>query len=103
LTPEASLESLGLMRDQAIDMTSVLLSLDDLALLLEALDSHEYWQVGDVLPRNDGMVWIPGDCVDSVDRYCVDEAPSEEQADAIEAVRRCRELAARLRVASVEK
>jgi hypothetical protein len=85
------------MRDQAIEPTWVPLSLDDVALLLEALDSHEYWQIGDVLPRNDGMVWIPGDCVGSVDRYWEDEEPTEEQAEAIDAVRRCRELAERLR------
>jgi hypothetical protein len=101
LTPEASLESLGLMRDQAIEPTSVPLSLDDLALLLEALDSHEYWQIGDVLPRNNGMVWIPGDCVGSVDRYWGDDEPTEEQAHAIDAVRKCRELAERLRVTPV--
>jgi hypothetical protein len=100
LTPEEALESLGLVRDQAIEPTSVPLSLDDLALLLEALDSHKYWQIGDVLPRNDRMVWIPGDCVGSVDRYWEDEEPTEEQADAIDAVRRCRELAERLRVSS---
>lgn len=76
----------------------MLLTRDDLALLLDALDSHEYWQLGDVLPRNDAMVWIPGDCVDSADRYWQHELPTEEQADAIDAVRRCRELAGRLRV-----
>ncbi len=89
------------MGDLATEQPSVSLSLDDLTLLLEALDSHEYWQAGDSLPRNDGMVWIPGDCVGSVDRYWGDEAPTQEQAGAIDAVQRCRELAERLRIASV--
>ena len=90
------------MPKDSVESRSVQLSPEDLALLLEALDSHEYWQVGDVLPRNDGMVWIPGDSVDVVDRYWHDEDPSEEQADAIEQVRHCRELAQRLRAAHLE-
>lgn len=72
------------------------------ALLLDALDSHEYWQIGDVLPRNDGMAWIPGDCVGAFDRYWQDEEPTDDQMDAIEEVRRCRELAERLRLAHVD-
>jgi hypothetical protein len=95
------------MPDSSDDLRSVLLALDDLALLLEALGSHEYWQVGDVLPRNDGMVWIPGDSVGVVDRFWRDEDPTEdpteEQADAIEQVRRCRELAERIRAAFVDQ
>ncbi len=73
------------------------LSADELTLLLDALDSHEYWQIGDVLPRNDGMVWIPGDCAGPLDRYWHGDKPTEEQLGAIEQVRRCRELADRLR------
>lgn len=97
-----SLESLGAVADEGIERRSVHLSLDELGLLLDALDSHEYWQVGDVLPRNDGMVWIPGDCVGSFDRHWRDEEPTDEQMDAIEEVRRCRELAERLRLAHVD-
>ena len=89
------------MPDEAIERRSVHLSLSELALLLDALDSHEYWQIGDVLPRNDGMVWIPGDCVGAFDRYWQDEEPTDDQMDAIEEVRRCRELAERLRRAHV--
>jgi hypothetical protein len=48
------------------------------------------------------MIWIPGDCVGSFDRYWQDEVPTDEQVDAIEQVRRCRELADRIRVAYVE-
>lgn len=102
MTSEAFLESLGGVSEEAIQRRAVQLSTDDLTLLLDALDSHEYWQIGDVLPRNDGMVWIPGDSVGTVDRYWEDEASTEEQADAIEQVRRCRELAERIRLALVE-
>ncbi len=77
----------------------VALSPGDLALLLEALDAHEYWELGEVLPRNDGMVWIPGDSVGPVDRYWEDDEPTSEQVDAIEAVRENRRLAERLRSA----
>lgn len=91
------------MPDEAIERRAVQLSPDDLTLLIEALDSHEYWQVGDVLPRNDGMVWLPGDSVGAVDRYWEGEEPTEEQADAIEQVRRCRKLAERIRAAYIEQ
>lgn len=69
----------------------------DLELLLDALDSHEYWQLGEGLPRNNGLVWLPGDGVDVTDRYWGDEQPTVEQREAIRAVERCRELADRLR------
>jgi hypothetical protein len=72
----------------------------ELALLIDALDAYEYWQLGDVLPRNNGMVWIPGDSIDEVDRYWQDEEPTAEQAGAIAAVQEARGLAERLRDAS---
>lgn len=71
----------------------------ELTLLVEALDSFEYWQLGDVLPRNDGMVWIPGDAVGPVDRYWDGREPTVKQAEAIDAVRECRRLAGELRSA----
>ena len=39
----------------------------EVRLLLEALDSHEYWQLGDQLPRNNGHLFIPGDFVGDED------------------------------------
>jgi hypothetical protein len=67
----------------------------DLQLLLEGLDAYESWQLGHVLPRNNGMVFLPDDPF--AERYWpADVAPSEIQAEAIEAVRSCRELAERL-------
>jgi hypothetical protein len=81
------------------DSTLPTLSADEYELLLEALDSHEYWQLGEALPRNDGMVWVPGDCVDPIDPYWQAGEPSTSQAEAIEAVEACRRLAAKLRAA----
>lgn len=69
----------------------------DLDLILDALDSHEYWQLGDGLPRNNGMVWLPGDAVDATDRYWGDDTPTGEVRGAIRAVESCRALADRLR------
>lgn len=96
---EEAREPVGMAQAAGDSSIGVLLSRSDVALVLEALDSHEYWQIGDVLPRNDGMVWVPGDCVGPYDRYWRDEQPTERQADAIEQVRRCRALAERLRLA----
>ena len=77
------------------DMVSIGLSVDEIHLLLEGLDAYEYWQLGDVLPRNNGMVFLPDDLF--AERYWpADEIPSEAQAEAIEAVRVCRGLAERL-------
>jgi hypothetical protein len=68
----------------------------DVALLVESLDSHEYWQLGDVLPRRDGLVFIPGDMEPDV--LWEDDEPTEEQRAAIDEVLQCRRLADRLRV-----
>ena len=65
-----------------------------LLVLLEALDALEYWQLGDGLPRHDGMVWIPGDSVGD-DRFW-DRQPTPEENERIESVRRCRLFASRL-------
>lgn len=66
----------------------------ELSVLLEALDALEYWQLGDELPRHDGMVWIPGDAVGE-DRYWA-RAPSAPESEAINAIQTCRSLARRL-------
>ena len=77
------------------DTIAVQLSVDEIHRLLEGLDAYEYWQLGDVLPRNNGMVFLPDDPF--AERYWpADVAPSETQAEAIEAVRACRGLAERL-------
>ncbi len=58
------------------DVVSVRLAPDEIHLLLEGLDAYEYWQLGDVLPRNNGMVFLPDDPFGA--RYWpADEAPSD--------------------------
>lgn len=39
----------------------------DVALLIEALDSHEYWQLSESHERNDGYSTIPDGQNDDVD------------------------------------
>lgn len=73
----------------------VSLSISDLVLMREALDSHEYWQLGECLPRNNGLVFIPGDALDH-DRYWSGVEPTDEQAAAMGLVLECRALAERL-------
>ena len=73
----------------------VSLSISDLVLMREALDSHEYWQLRAGLPRNCGLVFIPGDALGD-DRYWSGVEPTEEQATAIDLVLECRALTERL-------
>ena len=73
----------------------VTLTANELAMLVEALDCYEYWELGQNLPRNDGAVFLPGDSVDPSDPYWPAD-PTEEEVDAIAAVRRSRALAGRL-------
>jgi hypothetical protein len=74
------------------DAIVVELSREDAWMICEALETYEYWEVGYDLPRNNGYVWLPGDDVGDVDRYWGGSAPSEEQLEAIEGVKRCRAL-----------
>jgi hypothetical protein len=74
---------------------SLTLTADDVAEILEALDSYEYWELGRDLPRNNGAVFIPGDYLGADDPYWATE-PTDDEAVAIEAVRASRRLAARL-------
>jgi hypothetical protein len=76
------------------------LSISDVLLLIEGLDAYEYWQLGDVLPRNNGAVFIPGDLDPEFDHYWGPEPqPSAAQAEAIDQVRTCRALSKRLTAA----
>jgi hypothetical protein len=45
------------MANMATEEITMRLTQSDLALLVESLDSHEYWQLGDVLPRNESP-WV---------------------------------------------
>ena len=77
---------------ETTEAAHVSLSREDLLRLVEALDSYEYWQLGDTLPRSDGQVYIPGDAV-GFDRYWDGEPITAEQLKAIKEVRACRALA----------
>ncbi|MEA2493652.1 MAG: hypothetical protein QOJ29_1563 [Thermoleophilaceae bacterium] len=76
------------------------LSADDVERLVEALDSHEYWQLGDVLPRNNGNVFVPGDLAAGEDRYWDGASVTDELAEVIDEVVACRSLSGRLRRAA---
>ncbi len=92
-------------RDQSreccpVELT-VQLTQDDVALLVEALDAYEYWELGDSLPRNNGAVFIPGDLRPEDDRYWgTSSRPNEVEVEAIDRVRACRNLADRLAATS---
>lgn len=80
---------------EPLDETTITVTQSELNLLVESLDAYEYWQLGDVLPRNNGAVFLPDDPFG--ERYWApDEEPTEEQREAIEGVRRCRDLMRRL-------
>lgn len=70
----------------------------DVSTLYEALDSHEYWQLGSDLPKNDGHVFLPDD--EGAERYWLDPDDNdiEEHAEAIDAIRHARELGEFIRV-----
>ncbi|MGI8792485.1 MAG: hypothetical protein ACR2H3_04820 [Acidimicrobiales bacterium] len=77
---------------------SVQPSADEIKMLLDALDDHEYWRLGDDLPKNDGLVFIPGDLPPDEDRYSGPRPDIKpEAAVKIAAIRRCRALAEQLR------
>jgi hypothetical protein len=78
----------------ADDEITVRIRRSDIALLIESLDSHEYWQLGDVLPRKNGEVFVPGDM--EPDLIWEDAEPTADQHGAIDEVLRCRDLADRL-------
>ena len=71
------------------------LTADEIAEILDALDSYEYWELGRDLPRNNGAVFIPGDYLGAADPYWSTE-PTEGEAVAIEALRASRRLASQL-------
>lgn len=70
------------------------LTVEEVNLILEALDSHEYWQLSDPAWRQDGAVVLPSD--DPV-RWAERTGPTDEQQTAIRDIERSRALAARLR------
>lgn len=82
-----------------MDLT-IRLSLDDVTVLIEALDAYEYWELGDSLPRNNGSVFIPGDLRPENDRYWgAAPSPDDAEVEAIERVQSCRDSSDRLAAA----
>ena len=74
---------------------NVTLSDADLAMIVEAPDCYEYWELGQDLPRNNGAVLLPEDSLDAVDPYW-SESPTDAESNAIGVVRASRYLAERL-------
>lgn len=77
---------------------TITLSAEEVGVLLEALDSHEYWQLGHDLPRRDGAVFIPGDFLGGEDPLWTEEV--EADPTIIAAIGSCRRLADRLSYAT---
>ena len=71
------------------------LSAEDLATIVEALDCYDYWELGQDLPRNNGVVLLPGDSLGATDPYWT-EPPTDTESEAIDSVRASRMLAERL-------
>ena len=74
---------------------NITLSDVDLAMIVEALDCYDYWELGQHLPRNNGAVLLPGGTLGDSDPYWT-EPPTEAEAQAIDSVRASRTLAGRL-------
>ena len=66
---------------------TLVLTASQVALLAEALDSHEYWQLSDPSWRNSGYVILPGDDVPPTPSLGDDAAQQ-----AIDAIREARAL-----------
>jgi hypothetical protein len=77
-----------------LDRHEVPLTSEDISLIVEALDSHEYWQLSDPTWRHSGAVILASD-----DEFLWEQrpAPSDEEREAISEIERCRALADRLR------
>lgn len=76
-----------------LDPAPFVLTDEDLGLILDALDSHEYWQLSDTSWRNSGAVILPtDDALVWLDRPSL----SRSQREAIEEIERCRELSQRV-------
>lgn len=82
------------------DRHEVPLASEDIWLIIEALDSHEYWQLSDPSWRHSGAVILPSD-----DESLWEErtSPTGEERDAIAEIERCRALADRLRLFAAEE
>lgn len=75
------------------------LSAEDVAMIVEALDCYDYWELGQDLPRNNGAVLLPGDTLGDTDPYWT-ESPTDTESEAIDDVRARRLLAERMQLSS---
>lgn len=89
-----------------LSTSTVELTSEEIATLIDALDSHEYWQIaerGDRLPVHNGAVWLPGDYdgPGDSDPYWSEPAQQldEVTTTAIREARQVRRLEAKLRSA----
>lgn len=76
------------------DRQQLALTNADISLIIEALDSHEYWQLSDQTWRHSGAVILPSD---DEARWADRPAPTDEERGAISEIERCRALTDRLR------
>lgn len=74
---------------------NITLSAENLAMIVEALDCYEYWELGQELPRNNGAVLLPGDSLGATDPYWT-APPIDTESEAIDSVRASLMLAERL-------
>lgn len=84
-------EHLGMART---DRHEVPLTVEEVEVLVEALDSHEYRQLSEPTWRNSGAVILPAD---DESAWAERPAPTDDEVTAIVAIERCRALADRLR------
>lgn len=82
------------------ERVSLSLSPAEVALLIEALDSHEYWQLSDPTWRHSGYVRLPADCLDP---WADPVEPTPDQQDVIDEIETCRRLQDALRAGSREE
>lgn len=76
------------------DRHHVLLAKQDIWRIIEALDSHEYWQLSEPTWRHSGVVILPSD---DVLLWEDRPEPTGEERETISEIERCRALADRLR------
>jgi hypothetical protein len=81
----------------AEDLVSLSIAPADIVRLIEALDSHEYWQLSDPTWRHSGDVRLPND---QLDPWAEPEVPTAEERQMIAEIEACRRLQDALREAS---
>jgi hypothetical protein len=76
------------------DRYEVPLTAEEIGLLVEALNSHEHWQLSEPAWRSSSAVILPSD---DAQRWAERPAPTADEQEAIAEIERCRALADRLR------